>query len=118
VKFRTLPRRNVATRTIVISGVIVALSACGATTYDDSRVTTSAAPTTTTAIAPATGPFDPSKPASCHVRATINVPSIPLVTVLLRRSGASGMHAVWQHGCSRRYRFGASTTGGGARFLR
>ena len=48
MNFRTLPRRNVATRTIVISCVIVALSACGATTYDDSRVTTSAAPTTTT----------------------------------------------------------------------
>jgi len=32
----------------MISSVVVALSACGATTYDDSRVTTSAAPTTTT----------------------------------------------------------------------
>ncbi|MFM8650380.1 MAG: hypothetical protein ACKODY_11550 [Actinomycetota bacterium] len=32
----------------MISSFVVALSACGATTYDDSRVTTSAAPTTTT----------------------------------------------------------------------
>lgn len=35
-------------RALLLTGAVIALSACGATTYDDSRVTTSAAPTTTT----------------------------------------------------------------------
>jgi hypothetical protein len=48
VKLGVLTRRTLSLRTLAISGVVVALTACGATTYDDTRVTTSAAPTTTT----------------------------------------------------------------------
>lgn len=40
--------RSAARRALFVAGAVVALCACGATTYDDSRVTTSAAPTTTT----------------------------------------------------------------------